>query len=170
MSKKERGILVVILLSIATLVIVDLAGDAGEGAAFGHLFVESTIAFVALLGVFYILRDSFRVKQSLENEKKEFSNFRKEAEAWRAQSKKYIDGLSIAIDEQLSRWNLTAAEKDVAFLLLKGLSLKEISNVRQTSEKTARAQSLAIYSKSGLSGRSELAAFFLEDLLAPGKV
>jgi DNA-binding CsgD family transcriptional regulator len=62
---------------------------------------------------------------------------------------------------------LTVSEKEVAFLLLKGLSLKEIAAIRETSEKTARAQSTAIYEKSGLAGRSELAAFFLEDLLAP---
>jgi hypothetical protein len=34
-----------------------------------------------------------------------------------------------------------------------------------TTEKTARVQSMAIYSKAGLAGRSELSAFFLEDLL-----
>ncbi|MGE3975871.1 MAG: helix-turn-helix transcriptional regulator, partial [Bdellovibrionales bacterium] len=50
---------------------------------------------------------------------------------------------------------------------LKGLSLKEIAGVRNTTEKTARVQSTAIYSKAGLSGRSELSAFFLEDLLLP---
>ena len=55
----------------------------------------------------------------------------------------------------------------MALLLLKGLSLKEISLVRGVSEKTARAQSFAVYAKSGLGGRAELSAFFLEDLLAP---
>nr|HMN69592.1 helix-turn-helix transcriptional regulator [Bdellovibrionales bacterium] len=70
---------------------------------------------------------------------------------------------------QLTSWKLTISEKEVAFLLLKGLSLKEIAEIRKTSEKTARAQSTAIYEKSGLSGRSELAAFFLEDLLGPSE-
>jgi hypothetical protein len=32
--------------------------------------------------------------------------------------------------DQLSRWKLTSAEKEVAFLLLKGLSLKELAEVR----------------------------------------
>ena len=62
---------------------------------------------------------------------------------------------------------MSAAEKEVAFLLLKGLSLKEIAIARRTSEKTARVQSSAVYAKSGLAGRSELSAFFLEDLLPP---
>ncbi len=47
------------------------------------------------------------------------------------------------------------------------MSLKEVAEIRGTVEKTARAQSMSIYSKAGLSGRSELAAFFLEDLLLP---
>jgi len=54
-------------------------------------------------------------------------------------------------------------------LLLKGLTNKEIAGVRNTSVPTVRSQTNAIYSKSGLSGRSELAAFFLEDLLLPQK-
>lgn len=76
-------------------------------------------------------------------------------------------GLAHAIDEQLDAWGLTPAEKEVAFLLLKGFSFKEIAPVRGTSERTVRQQGLAVYAKSGLAGRAELAAFFLEDLLVP---
>lgn len=73
----------------------------------------------------------------------------------------------MAIDQQLGRWRLTAAEKEITFLLLKGFGFKEIATFRNTSEKTARAQSTSVYAKAGLSGRTELAAFFLEDLMAP---
>lgn len=52
-------------------------------------------------------------------------------------------------------------------LLLKGLSTKEIAAVRASSERTVREQARSIYSKGGLTGRSALSAFFLEDLLAP---
>jgi len=34
-------------------------------------------------------------------------------------------------------------------------------------ERTARQHAIAVYRKAGLSGRAELAAFFLEDLLLP---
>ncbi len=71
------------------------------------------------------------------------------------------------IDRQLTKWGLTASEKEIALLLLKGLSLKEIASIRETSERTVRTQSLAIYQKAGINGRAELAAFFLEDLLVP---
>ena len=55
----------------------------------------------------------------------------------------------------------------MALLLLKGLSIKEIAQVRGVSERTVHEQARAVYSKAGLTGRTALSAFFLEDLLAP---
>ncbi|MBZ0120481.1 MAG: helix-turn-helix transcriptional regulator, partial [Sandaracinaceae bacterium] len=75
--------------------------------------------------------------------------------------------LGEALARQFERWQLTAAEREVALLLLKGLSLKEIAEARGTSERTVRDQARAVYRKAGLAGRSELSAFFLEDLLVP---
>ncbi|MFN7729915.1 MAG: helix-turn-helix transcriptional regulator [Bdellovibrio sp.] len=167
MNQKERVVIAFVLAVIAVMVGFDLFTDSKEGVAIWHLLVEASIAAVALLGVFYILRGSVELKHRLEREITDFNHFKKEAELWKVESRKYLDGLSKAIDQQLSKWKLTVAEKEVAFLLLKGMSLKEIAEIRNTAEKTARVQSLAIYSKSGLSGRSELSAFFLEDLLVP---
>ena len=90
-----------------------------------------------------------------------------EGQRWRTESRTLLAGLGEAIDGQFSRWNLTEAEREVALLLLKGLSLKEVAAVRATAERTIRAQARSIYSKAGLTGRAALSAFFLEDLLAP---
>lgn len=167
MSQKEKWVLVSILSSIFLLVTTDIVSDSKEGVEFWHLVLEGSLGLISLFGIFYILRDSFKTKKNLEETNERFSSYRKEAEQWRAESKKFLEGLSSAIDEQLNRWGLTSAEKEVAFLLLKGLSLKEIADIRNTTEKTARVQSTAIYAKAGLSSRSELSAFFLEDLLVP---
>jgi len=69
------------------------------------------------------------------------------------------------IQWQFSEWTLSPSEKEVALLMLKGLSIKEISQVRTTQEKTVRKQASAIYEKSNLGGRHELSAWFFEDLL-----
>jgi DNA-binding CsgD family transcriptional regulator len=90
-----------------------------------------------------------------------------QGQRWRAEARTLLAGLGDAIDLQFSRWNLTAAEREVALLLLKGLSLKEIATVRASSERTIRAHAQALYAKAGLTGRAALSAFFLEDLLAP---
>lgn len=170
MNQRERIIIGFILLIVALLVSVDVYNDSKEGVVLWHVFIEGMIGALALAGVFYLLKGSVKLKKQLRQEIADFSAFKFEAENWRAESRKYIDGLSLAIDQQLSKWKLTTAEKEVAFLLLKGLSLKEVAEVRNTTEKTARVQSMAIYAKAGLAGRSELAAFFLEDLLLPSQL
>ncbi len=92
---------------------------------------------------------------------------RVQGQRWRKEARTHIKGLGVAIENQFSRWNLTEAECEVALLLLKGLSNKEVAAVRATSERTTREQARSIYSKAGLNGRAALSAFFLEDLLAP---
>ena len=86
---------------------------------------------------------------------------------WRDETRSLLKGLGEAIDRQFVTWKLTEAEREVGLLILKGMSLKEIAAVRDTSERTIRAQAQSIYAKAGLSGRAALSAFFLEDLLAP---
>jgi putative tricarboxylic transport membrane protein len=64
----------------------------------------------------------------------------------------------------LQRWGLSTAEIEIAWMILKGLSFKEIATARGTSERTVRQQAQAIYRKSGLPNRAEFSAYFLEDL------
>ncbi len=90
---------------------------------------------------------------------------RRDGETWRARVQSHLDGLGAAINRQLDTWALTAAEREVALLMLKGFSHKEIAILRKTSEATARQQAGSIYSKSGLVSRGAFCAFFLEDLL-----
>ena len=92
---------------------------------------------------------------------------RVQGQRWRTEARTLLNGLGEAIDVQFSRWNLTEAEREVALLLLKGLSLKEIASIRVTTERTVRAQARSLYGKAGLTGRASLSAFVLEDLLAP---
>lgn len=113
----------------------------------------------------------FRVAQRQRDEQLEVMHdleiARVQGRRWRSEARSYLDGLGAAIETQFSHWNLTEAEREVALLLLKGLSTKEIAQVRSVSERTVREQARAIYSKAGLTGRTALSAFFLEDLLAP---
>jgi DNA-binding CsgD family transcriptional regulator len=92
---------------------------------------------------------------------------RAQGQRWRAEARAHLNGLGQAIDAQFSRWNLTEAEREVALLLLKGLTHKEIAAIRATSERTVREQARSLYAKAGLTGRATLSAFFLEDLIAP---
>jgi len=119
------------------------------------------------VGVVLLFRVTARQRDEQLTLMRDLEVARLQGQRWRAESRTLLNGLGEAIDAQFARWNLTEAEREVALLLLKGLSVKEIAAVRATSERTIRAQSAALYSKAGLSGRAALSAFFLEDLLAP---
>jgi DNA-binding CsgD family transcriptional regulator len=66
---------------------------------------------------------------------------------------------------QCNQWELTDSEREIALLLIKGLTIQEVANVRDTKTGTIKSQCNAIYRKSGVAGRNELAAYFMEDLL-----
>lgn len=66
------------------------------------------------------------------------------------------------VDERFAAWHLTPAEQEVAWLLLKGVSLNDIGAARNTSPRTARDQARAIYRKAQVAGRAELAALLLD--------
>lgn len=73
--------------------------------------------------------------------------------------------LMLVMQQQFKQWQLSPSESEVALLLIKGLSMKEISELRAVKEKTVRQQATSIYAKSGYAGRHELAAHFIEDLM-----
>lgn len=165
MNTNERWVLLLTLLLIVVIVAIDLITDTSQGVVLWHVFIEGSAGALALAGILYLLHQQFQLKDDLQKERLLSAAWQQESEQWRSQSKAYLAGLSSLIEQQLTAWGLSPSEREVAFFLLKGMSLKEIAMLRNTSEKTARVQSTAIYAKSGLSGRSELSAFFLEDLL-----
>jgi DNA-binding CsgD family transcriptional regulator len=193
--QRERWFIIFLLAGVFLFVVGDLLSDSREQLKGLHLFLEVGIGLFSFLGIvfFYILSAKARldladtqsdlnqktveldsaqneladIRSALKESQELKQKLQKESESWRAEAEKYVSGLSETIDRQLERWTLTSAEKEVTLLLLKGLGLKEIAAIRNVGEKTVRAQAAAVYAKSGLSGRSELAAFFLEDLLAP---
>jgi DNA-binding NarL/FixJ family response regulator len=137
-----------------------LSDLAGEALQIG-LLVAVTVT-TALL----VLRVQAQAEESRAL-RADIAAVREQSRRWREEVAGEIRELAAAIHRQFDAWGLTLAEREVGLLLLKGLSHKEIARVRRTSEATIRQQAAAIYQKANLSGRAALAAYFLEDLLAP---
>lgn len=169
---------------VALLAALDLASDFpegapggrefGDGAAVGHVVAEGAVFVVGFVGAAAIgrrLRELGQRARAARDEATALAARLKATEAeaarWRGEARDLLAGLGAALDRQFERWALSPAEKEVALLLLKGLAHKEIADVRSVTEATARQQARAVYKKAGLTGRNDLAAFFLEDLLLP---
>lgn len=173
----ERPILAFTLVAftlMACLAGVDLVSDLREGTTISHVAIEGTILLLGFLGAALVARKMItvaRLGRAASAEARalagELAKSAAEAARWRSEARNLVHGLSQAIDEQFDRWQLSPAEKEVGLLLLKGLSHREIAEARSVTEATARQQARAVYKKAGLSGRHDLAAFFLEDLMVP---
>lgn len=70
------------------------------------------------------------------------------------------------LEELFGQWTLTVSERDVAILLLKGLSVAEIGDLRHTRPGTVKAQCAAIYRKAGVNSRGQLLSLLIDDLLS----
>lgn len=159
--------LALVLLAVVAGGIIDLALDAPESWMTPHVLVELTLISISLGSAVYLWAGWYRTLRSLRRTEATLSRHREERDRWRESAKRFLEGLGEAIDEQFESWGLTPAEREVALLLLKGNSHKRIAALTGRSERTVRQHSVAVYRKSGLSGRAELAGFFLGDLLLP---
>jgi DNA-binding NarL/FixJ family response regulator len=164
---RRTRIAVAVFVTIVILMAVDVAGDLTAGAAASHVLVEAFVMVLAVAGIVALWRGLQRAQMRAAGLDRELQAARVEASRYKEEAREAMRGLGEAIDSQFERWELTPAERQVGLLLLKGLSHRDAARVRATSEATVRQQALTIYRKSGLRNRSELSAFFLEDLLLP---
>ncbi len=180
-ENKIKIVTFLLLLITSLFTMVDITTDMKAGEEFRHLFFEFGLWLTTMIGAYFQFRiikwqskemSSFKEKinelgelntQLSETIKKEQIGFEKK-----------ITHLSIEflnyIDEQFNQWAFSRGEKEIALLLIKGLSMKEIADIRGSNENTVRQQASQIYKKSRLGGRMELSAFFLDDLLAQSKL
>ena len=156
-----------LLLAITLVGLVDLKLDAPSEWLSVHILFEVCFILLGLGGAAYMAWGWYETQRSLSQVQHALSLRQAERDAWSQRARDLLAGLGRAIDIQLEAWQLTPAEKETAFFLLKGYSHKEIAQFCTKSERTVRQQAVAVYRKSGLAGRAELSAFFLEDLLMP---
>lgn len=138
-----------------------------QGSSLSHVAVEAVGIVVGIIVVAWILVQNQMLTNKGTILTGSLAAANQEAQQWKNKSQELLMGLGAAIDDQFGFWKLTKAEREVGLLLLKGLSLKEISEARGTAERTTRQQAHEICRKSGISGRAEFSDFFLEDLLLP---
>ena len=159
-----------IAMLILAVVVVGNLGDVlydyREGASIAHILMELSIAIISFalitaltIGIWRQSRSNTRLKAELASVSQASEQELPPALASARHE------LALVLKKQFEDWQLTQTEREVAMLLLKGLSFKEIASVRDTMEKTVRQQASTIYRKANVSGRHAFSAWFIEDLL-----
>lgn len=147
--------LFLVIQTLGTVFFVgDVIADLRADPLSAHFAFEATVTTALVLGM---ILGSFELRRTIEL-------LRTQEQALAVAR----GALSEVIESQFRAWALTPAERDVALLALKGLDVAEIAELRGAAQGTVRAQLTRIYSKAGVSGRAQFAAWFVEDLLGEG--
>lgn len=169
-NERLQPVLVGFLLLLAVGGITDLVLDRPTTLFSLHVLVEVTFVLISAVFATLLWFGWRRTSERLHATQSALIARDAERDAWRAHAQKALDGMARAIDTQFEGWSLTPTEREVALALLKGLGHKEIAARTSRSERTVRQHAVSVYQKSGLAGRAELAAFFLQDLMLPTDV
>jgi DNA-binding NarL/FixJ family response regulator len=156
----------IVLTLVAIFFMTDIFFDIQEGIPVSHIWHEVVMFGIAFGALIWQIRVIMKKNDHIESLNTELLDTKQSYQEWKAKTHASAQEIRQLIDKQFLLWHLSHSEKDVALLLIKGLSMKEIAEIRNTQEKTVRQQATTIYKKSELSGRQELAAFFLEDILS----
>jgi DNA-binding NarL/FixJ family response regulator len=160
---------IVALGVVLALLVVDLVSDSGARVGRVHLVVEAVALLVSALGIGILIARLRRLDREQRRLEVRLAASESEARHWRQEAAEAVLGLRTAIERQFDRWSLSPAEREVALLLLQGLSHQQIAGRRRASVRTVRQQAHVLYRKAGMSGRADLAAFFLQDLFPAGE-
>lgn len=162
-----RGFPVILFALVAVLTTIDIALDLAAGTTVLHVLIEGLLVLVAVLGAVYFwgrLRSSERHEDELMRDLK---RVREQTARWQQEQLELVTNLRKAIRTQFQQWEFSPTEQEIAFYLLKGLSMKDIAGLRGTTDRSVKQQAYVLYHKAGLAGRAELSAFFLGELLQP---
>lgn len=162
---KDR-IITLVLICIMLLNGIDVFIDIGLDVPVWHVLQESAIALISGVAAIYLIMDIRKRSKSLVKLASELKAADSQITSLNSKIGKERKQYGHIIKQQFNEWSLTEGEQQVGILILKGLSLKEISSVRNTKETTVRQQASSLYSKSNLLGRHEFSAWFLEDFLS----
>jgi DNA-binding CsgD family transcriptional regulator len=136
----------------AVVFLVDVVADFYEVSGVDWHLLPEALAVVALfVGIGFeimYLMQILKRKASLERSIKMASS-----------------SLQSVVESHFDSWNLTPAERDVAALMVKGLSISEIAGVRGSAEGTVKAHLNAIYRKSNARNRAEVLSHIMDTLI-----
>ena len=141
-----------VLIGASSFFIYDIIIDLYKGSDTAiHLLLEIFIFIATILALYFEISRVIGLSKEVIIEKEKVSRLTGE--------------LFTIINSEFDKWKLTDSEKEIALLLIKGLSMREIGDLRHVKEKTIRQQATQIYAKAGYSNRHELATHFIEDLI-----
>jgi len=116
-----------------------------------HFYLEVLFVFAMIFLFIFQIREFNVLRGEIASTKEKLLTLKK--------------GTTELINSQINLLKFTTAETDIAWLLIKGTSYKDIAKFRNVSERTVNQQVTSIFKKSNVRNRHEFITSFIEDLM-----
>ena len=144
-----------IFIAIFSFFIIDIAFDTSSHPKDVYFFLKRISILLIVVLIVILISNQLKI---IKNTKQQLTKTKDILQAVQGELATYIDN-------QFDRWGFTKAEKEIAWLIVKGYSSKEISTSRSVNERTVHAQLSSIYKKSDTKNKHELLSSFLEEFM-----
>ncbi|MBM9498730.1 helix-turn-helix transcriptional regulator [Leptospira sp. 201903071] len=123
--------------------------------------IETIVGLLSIVGVFFLIQEIRLTQTDIESAKIAIEGLKSKNQLLIHTNQSFWESLQ----RQLEEWDLSDKEKEIAVLLLRGMSNHQIAAIRGKSLKTIENQTFSIYQKSGTTGKLEFIAYFISPLL-----
>jgi len=169
LSVGQWGLAVLVITVFATSS-VEIASEFAGGEPLTSMWDDILWIAVSAGCVSYYVYERTMSSKEIDKLRMSLENARGQLVKVDTHSREIANQYRSVMQKQFDAWKLSASEQDIVICMLKGLTFREIAGLRETREKTVRQQASAVYRKAGVSSRSELTAWFFEDMLEPPTV
>lgn len=121
--------------------------------------IEAAFGLLSIIGIYFLFQEIRNTKTDIESAKIMIEGLKNKNQFLVQTNQSFWESLQ----RQLEEWDLS--EKEIALLLLRGMSNHQIAAIRGKSLKTIENQTFSIYQKSGTTGKLEFIAYFISPLL-----
>lgn len=162
LNKKSSQFLISILLILLTFISYDTYVDYESDAGKVHILFEVILLVTLFASLIFVLRKY--IHRNFINEQR-LQNLNLKHHELKENLAKYKQDIHSYLQISFTSWRLTKSEKDIALLLFKGCTGREISEIRKTNYQTVRSQISGIYRKANVKNHNQFMAILMEDLI-----
>ena len=161
----KQWVLTVLVVSVFATSAIEILSEFLAGEPLATMWDDMLWVAVSTGFVLYYLYERKMSSQEIGELRASLENARGKLVKVDTHSREIANQYRAVMQKQFDAWKLSASEQDIVLGMLKGLTFREIAGLRETREKTVRQQASSVYRKAGVSSRSELTAWFFEDML-----
>ncbi len=138
----ERYFFILCCLIYITIMVFDVFWDYKSGVPLEHMIHELGAMMIALTFLVMQILSLEEKNRTIRLKGETLSQVLTKNKELKVRLDQLKNDFRSLVESQFNVWDLSESEKEISFYILRGLSMKEIAELRQSSEQTIRQQAV----------------------------